>query len=176
MKQSFPLATLLMVLSCFAVAAQVPQKKADLNLSDREQWRKILRWPDSCEAGFQADRQYSPPGGVNFDKLGPREYLVSVGCGNEWLFIYYRERTPVVVRLLRFAEYDAAHGVSASTFSKVHSVAQSFDARHTLWIYSQTSPNVCLTHRYRINHGQPSLIGSRKIPCADVINTSRAPL
>jgi hypothetical protein len=175
MKSTLPLPTLLLMVCCFSVAAQVPQKKDDLDITDREAWRTILKWPDACEAGFQSHKQYSPPGGLNFDKLGPHEYLVSVGCADEWLFMYYRETNPIVARLLRFGEYDAAHHNAASTYSRVHSLTHGFDGHRNLWIYSQASDNVCLMHRYRFRHGRPAFVASRKVPCADVINTSRAP-
>ncbi|MDX6447252.1 MAG: hypothetical protein QOH71_4326 [Blastocatellia bacterium] len=176
MKPTITLAILFLLCCCFVAAAQIPQKKDDLSISEREEWRKILKWPDACEAGYQAYKQYSPPGGLFFNKLGSREYLVSVGCAaNEWLFMYYRETNSIVTRLLRFAEYDAAHHTAASAYSRVHSLTYGFDEHRDLWIYSQASDNVCLMHRYRFRHGQPTFVASRKVPCADVVNTSRAP-
>jgi|SRR5215471_4636018 len=176
MKSSISLAIVFLVTCCVAETAQIPKKKDDLDVSDRGEWRTILKWPDACEAGFQSYKQYSPSGGLNFDTLGPHEYLVSVGCAaNEWLFMYYRESNPVLARLLRFPEYDAAHHIVSSTYSKVDSVTHGFDGRRNLWIYSQTSDKLCLMHRYRFRHGQPEFLASRIVPCVDVINTSRAP-
>jgi hypothetical protein len=157
---------------CCSVTAQIPQKKDDLTIPDREEWRKLLKWPDDCETGFRSYKQYSPSGGLLFDRLGPHEYLVDVGCaGGVSLFMYYRENSQIPARLLKFNEYDAAHGRSASSYSNVRFLVHSFDPDgNLLWIYSQTpARNVCLMHKYRIRRGRPVLLKSGQLPCSDVV-------
>ena len=74
-------------------------------------------------------------------------------------------------RLLKFNEYDAAHGNTSAPYSNVKFLVHSFDPDgNILWIYSQTSvKNVCLMHKYRIKRGRPVLLKSGKLPCTDVV-------
>src|SRR5690242_19100853 len=91
----------------------------------RERRERVSHHDWSGDACLNSRRRVN---GLDFDKLGPDEYLVSIGCAaNEWLFMYYRERNPVVARLLRFPEYDAAHHTAAIAYSKVNSVTHGFD-------------------------------------------------
>jgi hypothetical protein len=171
------IASLLTFLALFCyTSGQVPQKKDELTISDREEWRKILKWPDDCETGFRAYKQFSPPGGLTFYRLGPNEYLVDVGCsGGVSLFMYYREHSTTPARLLKFNEYDAAHNTGSAPYSKVKSLVHSFNPNgNILWIYSQTlTNNVCLMHKYQIKRGRSVLLKSRKLPCAEVAQSSK---
>jgi hypothetical protein len=163
---------LFLVLCCSVSLAQVPEKKDDLTVKDRDEWRNVLKWPDECERGFREYQQYSPPGGLNFNKLGKREYLVSVGCsGGNSIFMYYRENSNAPARLLKFKEYDRAHGIKDSSYSKVNFLVNSFNPEgNVLWIYSKTSTeNMYLMHKYTFRRGRPVLIRTRKIRCSDVV-------
>jgi hypothetical protein len=75
MRKYFGLLFLLLGLCPTTSKAQAPKKKDELTITDREEWRKILRWPDECERGFQGYQKYSPSGGINFNRLGAGEYL-----------------------------------------------------------------------------------------------------
>src|SRR5258707_14900125 len=157
-------------LGCLNVGAQVPLKKDNLTVSDREEWRRILKWADGYERCFQAYQQYSPPGGLLFNKLRANEYFISVGCaGSVAVFVYYRENSPP--RLLKFKEYDAAHNVGASAYSNVNFIMHGFDPDgNVLWIYSfGAGKNVCLMHKYRETRGRPLLLRSRRLRCTDVL-------
>lgn len=87
----FSIGILLVSISCFA-GAQGPGKMDNLTVSDRAEWRKILKWPDSCEAGLPDYQKYHSDSGIAFNRLGAHEYLVAIGCsGSASVFIYYRE-------------------------------------------------------------------------------------
>ena len=163
---------LVLVLCCSVALAQAPEKKDELTVKDREEWRKLLKWPDECERGFREYQQYFPPGGLNFNQLGKGEYLVNVGCsGSNSIFMYYREKSPVLARLLKFKEYERAYGIKDSSYSKVNFLVTSFDpVGNLLWIYSKTATeNLCLMHKYTFRRGRPVLIRTRKIRCSDVV-------
>lgn len=163
---------LLCGLCCCVSVAQVPKKKEGLTVKDREEWRKLLKWPDECERGFRQYQQYSRTGGLNFDRLAKDEYLVAVGCsGGTSVFMYYRENNNSPARLLKFKEYDRAEGVKASSYSTVNFLSTSFVTEgKVLRIFSKTSnAKMCQMHQYTFKRGRPVFVRSRKIVCSEVI-------
>ena len=172
MKRDFLLLLLPLVLFSSVSSGQVPPKKDDPTIADREGWRRILKWPDDCEKGFREYQQYSPPGGLGFHRLGNDAYLVDVGCsGSLVIFMYYREKNKFPARLLKFREFDSAHGQLTSAYSKVNFLIHSFDPEgNVLWIYSKTSDEkVCLMHKYTFRRGHPVLLRTKKERCSDVV-------
>ena len=155
--------------SC-SVVAQVPRIKDSLTISDRAEWRKILKWPDNCEAGFPDYQKYFPDAGITFYRLTAREYLVAIGCsGSESLFIYYREHSSLPPRLLKFRQYDAASGNAAVAYSTVRSLFphEFKPPRKVLEISFTDKRDRCRAHYYRINHGDPILL--KTAPCGLLI-------
>ena len=168
--------SVLLFLGLFSLVsiAQVPTKKDDLTIEDRERWRKILKWPDDCEKGFQEYQQYSPPGGLEFHKLGNGAYLVNVGCsGSLVVFMHYREQSKLPARPLKFKEYDSSYGQPTAPYSKVHFLTYSFIREgNVLTIYSKTSDErVCLMHKYTFRRGQPVFLRTKKERCSDVVQS-----
>ncbi|MBV9926345.1 MAG: hypothetical protein JOZ96_15100 [Acidobacteria bacterium] len=55
--------------------------RKNLTPADRALWRDVLRWPESCEQGYQEsypnEERYS---GLEFHRLGRGRYLVEVTC------------------------------------------------------------------------------------------------
>ena len=84
----------------FAGKAQTPRQKRDLNQQNRAAWRKVLRWSDHCEQGFQSNHVDDPSsGGLEFNLLSDGKYLVAVQCATGayqrvYTFIYYDEARP----------------------------------------------------------------------------------
>ena len=154
---------------CGAVAAQVPQKKGELSVSDREYWRQILKWPDACERGFRESIEHYPPSGLTIDSLGRSEYLVNIRCsGGVSLFMYYREKPRPFWRLLKFKEYDLAHGSPQSAYSTVSSLVAVFDYhRNVLSIIwkSDAKEFTCIVHSYRMNHARPVFLNKETGSC-----------
>lgn len=150
--------------------AQVLDRKDGLTVKDREQWHKVLKWPDECESGFRANQNYYPPGGLSFARIGRGEYLVDIGCGKGSIFMYYR-RDGKPARLLKFTEYDKAFGAEDAPYSKVYYAATSFNSKdRMLWIHSRTATeNACLLHIYTFRRGQPVFIKSQEERCNDVL-------
>jgi hypothetical protein len=162
---------ILFALFCSGVSGQVPQKKGDLTVSDREEWREVLKWPDECEEGFRAYNKYFPTGGMMFSNLGDRDYLVSIGCaGRVALFMYYRDDGSAS-RLLKFPEYDRAHHSAASSYSTVNFLSWSFESdRGEFHILSRgRGKTTCLIHNYKFLRGTPVFLSTKTIRCAAVI-------
>ena len=162
---------ILLTLFCSAISGQVPQKKVDLTVSDREDWRKVLKWPDACEEGFRAYNKYFPTGGMLFSNLGHRDYLVSIGCeGRVALFMYYQDDGSKS-RLLKFPEYDRAHHSAASSYSTVNFLSWSFDSvRREFHILSRSKgKTTCLIHNYKFLRGTPKFLSTKAIRCAAVM-------
>jgi hypothetical protein len=160
---------ILLGLCCSASLAQVPQKKAGFTIKDREEWRKVLQWPDECERGFRSNHTYHPPGGVTFLRISRGEYVVNVGCGTSSIYIYYPNNRRHA-RLLKFREYDKAFGAEDLPYSQVNFAVASFDEKDKmLRIHSRTSTkNACLLHIYRFRRGRPVLVRSQAELCTDV--------
>lgn len=53
-------------------------KTTSLTYADRQAWRAILQWPDSCETAF--DNREGTWSGMTFWPIGPKQFLVEVQC------------------------------------------------------------------------------------------------
>ena len=76
--------SLKIVISCFSLLlfgslcfAQVPAKKADLTVADREAWQKVLGWPVELEDQWRRSRTTNEPAqsGLLLHRLGQGNYL-----------------------------------------------------------------------------------------------------
>ena len=128
--------------------AQVPAKKTNLTTTDREVWRKVLRWPDEFEEQWKRSRvgNKSDQGGLVFHSLGQDKYLVMINVAESsyqpgYLFMYYREssRFPTPARLLKLKTYerddDDGH-VSSRLVSEIEGLPTFDTAKKQLVVYT----------------------------------------
>src|SRR5215207_9416257 len=96
--------TFAFVVICASVSvAQVPVKKTELTVADREAWQKVLRWPVELEEQWRrsrttTDREQS---GLVFHSLGYGNYLVAIEVHESayqprYIFMHYSDsgKTP----------------------------------------------------------------------------------
>lgn len=105
--------TLLMVCGASVCAAQVPAKKTDLTVADREAWQKVLRWPVELEEQWRRSRTTNDQeqSGLTFHSLGQRNYLVVIEVHESayqprYLFMHYSESGATRPRLLKLKTYE----------------------------------------------------------------------
>jgi hypothetical protein len=101
---------LLFGLVCFA---QVPSKKTDLTVADREAWQKVLHWPVKLEDQWRRSRTTNEPAqsGLVFHSLGQGNYLVQIEVQESsyqprYLFMYYSEPGKSPTRILKLKTYE----------------------------------------------------------------------
>ena len=89
----------LVVIVCGTVCfGQVPQKKTELTIADREAWQKVLRWPGELEEQWRRSRTTNDrdQSGLVFHNLGGGNYLVAIEVQESsyqprYLFMHYAE-------------------------------------------------------------------------------------
>ena len=91
--------------------AQVPSKKTDLTVADREAWQKVLGWPVELEDQWRRSRTTNEPAqsGLVFHSLGQGNYLVQIEVQESsyqprYLFMYYSESGKS--RILKLKTYE----------------------------------------------------------------------
>jgi Protein of unknown function (DUF1176) len=85
--------------------------KDNVTREGRSAWRKVIRWPDGCEEGFD----YPDPnlGGMAFYPLGRQRYLVEVVCtlgayqGYQRYYVLDESKNPPAVVPLAFTTFEA---------------------------------------------------------------------
>ena len=116
----------LIVMFCGTVCfAQVPQKKTELTVADREAWQKILRWPSELEEQWRRSRTTSDrdQSGLMFHSLGGGNYLVAIEVQESsyqprYLFMHYAESGAVLLlKLKTYEKDDDDAGTISSKFS-----------------------------------------------------------
>ena len=138
MKLKLLIAGVLMVLCASICAAQVPEKKTDLTVADREAWHKVLRWPAELEEQWRRSRTTNDreQSGLVFHSLGHGNYLVQIEVHESsyqprYLFMHYVESGKTPARLLKLKTYekddDDAGTISSKVSAEVEGVP-SFDA------------------------------------------------
>jgi hypothetical protein len=126
---------LLFSLLCFA---QVPAKKTDLTVADREAWQKVLGWPVELEDQWRRSRTTNEPAqsGLVFHSLGQGNYLVQIEVQESsyqprYLFMYYSESSKAASRILKLKTYegddDDVNRISTKLLAEVEGIP-SFDA------------------------------------------------
>ena len=103
----------LMVL-CFSVcSAQIPAKKTDLTVADREAWQQVLHWPAALEDQWRRSRTSNEPAqsGLVFHSLGQGNYLVQIEVQESsyqprYVFMYYSESSAAPSRILKLKTYE----------------------------------------------------------------------
>jgi len=138
----------ILTLSSSICVAQVPAKKTNLTTTDREVWRKALRWPDEFEEQWKRSRvdKQSDQGGLVFYSLGQDKYLVMINVAESsyqpgYIFMYYAEssRFPTPARLLKLKTYerddDDGH-VSSRLVSEIEGLPTFDTAKKQLVVYT----------------------------------------
>jgi hypothetical protein len=131
-------AGVLMVLCVSVCRAQIPAKKTDLTVADREVWQKMLRWPVEFEEQWRRSQTSNDPdqGGLIFHSLGHGNYLVVIEVHESsyqprWLFMHYSESGKTPARLLKLKTYegddDDVNKISTRLLAEVEGVP-TFDA------------------------------------------------
>ncbi len=137
MKLKLPIASMLMVLCASVCSAQVPAKKTELTVADREAWQKVLQWPVELEKQWQRSRTSNDrdQSGLVFYGLGRGNYLVQIEVQESsyqprYLFMYYSESSKAPARLLKLKTYegddDDVNKISTKFVEEAEGVA-SFD-------------------------------------------------
>jgi len=118
MKLKLIIACLLIVSGSSICAAQVPAKKTDLTVADREAWQQVLRWPAELEEQWRRSRTTNDreQAGLVFHSLGRGNYLVVIEVHESayqprYLFMHYAESGKSRLLKLKTYERDDESGV-----------------------------------------------------------------
>lgn len=118
--------------------AQVPAKKTELTIADREAWQKVLGWPVEFEEQWRRSRTSNDTdqSGLVFHSLGQGNYLVSIEVQEStyqphYLFMHYSESRRTPARLLKLKTYegddDDVNKITTKVLAEVEGVP-TFDA------------------------------------------------
>jgi hypothetical protein len=92
--------------------SEVSPEKVNLSYKDREAWRKIIKWPDSCEEAFNKT-MHKATASLEFYELAQKQYLVEVICTlgayqGFQIYSYLDEtKSPPSARLLTLPTYES---------------------------------------------------------------------
>lgn len=163
---------LTLFLSATTSKAQAPQGEAHLSYKDREQWRKVLGWPEGCEQSFGPIHEaYPEEGGIRFYDLGHRRYLVMVECYRGAyipgeLFMIYDEAKSTGARLLKLKGFDSAKDEAGRRlpYPLVYGEATFYKKSKVLEILSKyNGPGSCgLKVKYHFRGARPEVIEARE--------------
>lgn len=113
MKVKLILICAFVVLCASICAAQVPAKKTELTVADREAWQKVLRWPIEFEEQWRRSRTTNDreQSGLAFHSLGRGNYLVVIEVHESYyqpryLFMHYSESGETPPRVLKLKTYE----------------------------------------------------------------------
>jgi hypothetical protein len=148
MKVKLLITSLLMVLGASICVAQVPEKKTDLTVADREAWHKVLRWPAEFEEQWRRSRTTNDrdQSGLAFHSLGHGNYLVQIEVQESsyqprYLFMHYAESGKTPARLLKFKTYekddDEAGTISTKVSDEVEGVPSFDDKKKQLVFHTK---------------------------------------
>lgn len=138
MRLKLLIAGALMVL-CFSICwAQIPAKKTDLTVADREAWQQVLHWPAALEDQWRRSRTSNEPAqsGLVFHSLGEGNYLVQIEVQESsyqprYVFMYYSESSKAPSRVLKLKTYegddDDVNKISTKLLAEVEGMP-TFDA------------------------------------------------
>ena len=126
-----------MLVSASVCVAQVPAKKSELTIADREAWQKVLQWPVALEEQWRRSRTSNDrdQSGLVFYGLGRENYLVQIEVHESsyqprYLFMYFSESSKAPARMLRLKTYegddDDVNKISTKLIEEVEGVP-SFD-------------------------------------------------
>ena len=138
MKLKLIIACTFMVLCAWVCMAQVPNKKTELTVVDREAWQKVLGWPVELEEQWRRSRSNNDrdQSGLEFQSLGQGNYLVVIEVQESsyqprYLFMHYSESGKTAPRVLKFKTYegddDDVNKISTKLMAEVEGIP-TFDA------------------------------------------------
>jgi hypothetical protein len=139
MKIKILMMCVVVVVLCAAVCrAQVTAKKANLTVTDREAWQKVLGWPGEFEEQWRRSRSTNDrdQSGLTFHSLGRGNYLVVIEVQESayqprYLFMHYSESGKTPPRLLQLKTYegddDDVNKISTRLMAEVEGIP-TFDA------------------------------------------------
>jgi hypothetical protein len=96
-----------------------PRVKKNVTRAERAEWRRVLRWPETCEEAYrEAYAGGETYGGVEFHRLSRGRYLVEVVCDGggiqpSTIFMLYDGRRARTLKLKGFDESE--EGIRALT-------------------------------------------------------------
>jgi len=148
MKLKLPIAGMLMVLCASICSAQVPAKKTDLTVVDREAWQKVLQWPAALEEQWRHSRTTNDrdQSGLVFYGLGQGNYLVQIEVHESsyqprYLFMYYSESSNTPARMLKLKTYegddDDVNKITTKFVEEAEGVASFDEARKQLIFHTK---------------------------------------
>lgn len=148
MKLKLPIAGMLMVLCASVCSAQVPAKKTDLTVVDREAWQKVLQWPAALEEQWRHSRTTNDrdQSGLVFYGLGRGNYLVQIEVHESsyqprYLFMYYSESSKAPARMLKLKTYegddDDGNKITTKFVEEAEGVASFDEARKQLIFHTK---------------------------------------
>ena len=147
MRLKLLIAGVLMVLCVSVCRAQIPVKKTDLTVADREAWQKVLGWPSEFEEQWLRSRTSNDPdqSGLAFHSLGHGNYLVMIEVQESsyqprYLFMHYSESGKTPPRLLKLKTYegddDDVNKISTRLMAEVEGIPTFDAARKQLVFHS----------------------------------------
>jgi hypothetical protein len=148
MKLKLPIAGILMVVCASVCSAQVPAKKTDLTIVDREAWQKVLQWPAALEEQWRHSRTTNDrdQSGLVFYGLGQGNYLVQIEVHESsyqprYLFMYYSESSNTPARMLKLKTYegddDDVNKITTKFVEEAEGVASFDEARKQLIFHTK---------------------------------------
>ena len=169
-----------MILCACACTAQVPLKKTDLTVADRDAWQKVLGWPVELEEQWRRSRTTNDrdQSGLVFHSLGRGKYLVQIEVHESsyqprYVFMHYAESGKTPARLLKLKTYerddDDAGTISSKVSAEVEGVA-SFDAVKKQLVFHTMGRGTgdCGSHvRYNITPSRAIPVDARAHACYD---------
>ena len=128
--------------------AQVPAKKSDLTVADREAWQKVLHWPIDLEDQWQRSRTTNEPAqsGLVFHSLGRGNYLVQIEVQESsyqprYLFMYYSESGKAPSRILKLKTYegddDDVNKISTKLLAEIEGIPSFDSAKKQLVVHTK---------------------------------------
>lgn len=138
----------LIVLCVSVCRAQVPAKKTDLTVADREAWQKVLQWPVALEEQWQRSRTSNDrdQSGLVFYGLGQGKYLVQIEVHESsyqprYLFMYFSELSKAPARMLKLKTYegddDDVNKISTKLVEEVEGVPSFDEAKKQLVFHTK---------------------------------------
>ncbi len=169
------------IIACASICvAQVPAKKTELTVADREAWHKVLRWPAVFEEQWRRSRTINDreQSGLAFHSLGSGNYLVVIEVHESsyqprYLFMHYSESAKMPAHLLKLKTYegddDDVNKVSTKLLAEVEGIP-TFDAAKKQLIFYTKGRGIgdCGSLvRYNITPSHTIPIEARVHPCFD---------
>jgi len=148
MKIKFLLVCVVVVLGSAVCRAQVPAKKTDLTVADREAWQQVLHWPIDLEDQWRRSRSTNEPAqsGLVFHSLGRGNYLVQIEVQESsyqprYLFMYYSESGKAPSRILKLKTYegddDNVNKISTKLLAEIEGIPSFDSAKKQLVVHTK---------------------------------------